>query len=191
MRLLHPLPIPGSGSGSGSGSNSNQVLQSVGGANPPNAHFTNAFSSRVGGVTGYEGAGGSVAALAGNPGSRIVHMKGGSTFMRRAGGGSRRCKCKKSCKCRSRSRSRRCKCKKICKCRKSCTCRSRRTMRGGSGGLSATAAPFNGGANLPYQQYTGGQPNSPNFSVGSNAPLQNSGMANPPPITVRTGCGGK
>jgi hypothetical protein len=62
---------------------------------------------------------------------------------------------------------------------------------GGGGGLSATAAPFYGGANLPYQQYTGGQPNSPNFSVGSNAPLQNSAMANPPPITVRTGCGGK
>jgi hypothetical protein len=57
--------------------------------------------------------------------------------------------------------------------------------------LSATAAAFHGGANLPYQQYTGGQPNSPNFSVGSNAPLQNSAMANPPPITVRTGCGGK
>ena len=180
MRLLHPLPIPGSGSGS----NSNQVLQSVGGAN---AHFTNAFSSRVGGVTGYEGAGGSAAALAGNPGSRIVRMKGGSTFMRRAGGGSRRCKCKKSCKCRSR----RCKCSKSCKCRSRSRSRSRRTMRGGSGGLSATAAPFNGGANLPYQQYMGGQPNSPNFSVGSNAPLQNSGMANPPPITVRTGCGGK
>jgi len=177
---LHPLPIPGSGSGS----NLNQIMQTVGGANPQNAHYTNAFSSRVGGITGYEGAGGSAAALAGNPGFKLV-MKGGSTLMRRAGGGSKRCKCKKSCKCRSR----RCKCKKICKCRKSCTCRSRRTMRGGSGGLSATAAPFNGGANLPYQQYTGGQPNSPNFSVGSNAPLQNIGMANPPPITVRTGCG--
>ena len=189
MRLLHPLHIPGSGSGS----NSNQVLQSVGGANPPNAHFTNAFSSRVGGVTGYEGAGGSAAALAGNPGYKLA-MKGGSTFMRRAGGGSRRnkrsrssrrCTCKKICKCRSR----RCKCSKSCKCRS--RSRSRRTMRGGSGGLSATAAPFNGGANLPYQQYMGGQPNSPNFSVGSNAPLQNIGLANPPPITVRTGCGGK
>ena len=207
MRLLHPLPIPGSGSGS----NSNQVLQSVGGANPPNTHFTNAFSSSVGGVTGYEGAGGSVAALAGNPGSRIVHMKGGSNLMRRTGGGSSKrskgskgskgnkgsntCTCKKSCTCRSR----RCTCNKSCKCSKSCKCRSRsrsrsrsrRTMRGGSGGLSATAASFNGGANLPYQQYTGGQPNSPSFSVGSTAPLPNSAMANPPPITVRTGCGGK
>jgi hypothetical protein len=175
MRLLHPLAI----SGSGSGSNSNQILPSVGSANSPNAHFTNAFSSRVGGITGYEGAGGSAAALAGNPGYKIVAMKGG--LMRRAGGGSTR-------------RSRRCKCKSN-KSRKyrSRRYRSRRTMRGGGGGggLSATAAPFYGGANLPYQQYTGGQPNSPNFSVGSNAPLQNSAMANPPPITVRTGCGGK
>ena len=169
MPLLHPLPISG-------GSTLNQILQPVGSANLPNVHYTNAFSSRVGGITGYEGAGGSVAALAGNPGFKLA-MKGGSTFMRRAGGGSK-----------SRRRgSRRCKCKKSCKCR------SRRTMRGGGGGggLSATAAPFNGGANLPYQQYMGGQPNSPNFSVGSNAPLQNSAMANPPPITVRTGCGGK
>ena len=172
MHLLHPLPISG-------GSTLNQILQPVGSANLPNVHYTNAFSSRVGGITGYEGAGGSVAALAGNPGFKLA-MKGGSTFMRRAGGGSksrrrgsRRCKCKKSCKCRSR----RCTCNKSCKCSKSCACRSRRTMRGG--------------ANLPYQQYMGGQPNSPNFSVGSNAPLQNSAMANPPPITVRTGCGGK
>ena len=180
MRLLHPLPIPGSGS------NSNQVLQSVGGANPPNAHFTNAFSSRVGGITGYEGAGGSAAALAGNPGYKLA-MKGGSTFMRRAGGGSRRNKRSRN---RSRSRSRRGTCKKSCKCRS--RSRSRRTMRGGGGGgLSATAAPFNGGANLPYQQYMGGQPNSPSFSVGSTAPLPNSAMANPPPITGRTGCGGK
>jgi hypothetical protein len=95
MPLLHPLPISG-------GSNLNQILQPVGSANLPNVHFTNAFPSRVGGITGYEGAGGSVAALAGNPGFKLV-MKGGSTFMRRTGGGSKsrrrgsmRCKCRKT-----------------------------------------------------------------------------------------------
>lgn len=120
MPLLHPLTISG-------GSNLNQILQPVGSANLPNVHFTNAFPSRVGGITGYEGAGGSVAALAGNPGFKLV-MKGGSTFMRRTGGGSKsrrrgsmRCTCNKSCTCN-----------KICKCRKSCKCRSRRTMRGGA-----------------------------------------------------------
>ena len=197
MPLLHPLPISG-------GSTLNQILQPVGSANLPNVHYTNAFSSSVGGVTGYEGAGGSVAALAGNPGSRIVHMKGGSNLMRRTGGGSsKRSKGSKGNKGSKRSngnkRSKRSNGNNTCTCKKSCTCRSRsrsrsrsrRTMRGGSGGLSATAASFNGGANLPYQQYTGGQPNSPSFSVGSTAPLPNSAMANPPPITVRTGCGGK
>ncbi len=169
MRLLHPLPIPGSDSGS----NLNQILQPVGAANPPNAHFTNAFSSRVGGVTGYEGAGGSAAALAGNPGYKIT-MKGGKSLRR--GGRSRnrnrsKCRCKKSCNCRSKHR------------------KSRRShgMRGGGGGLSATAAPFNG-ANPPYQQYMSNQPNSPVFSVGSKTLLPHSAMANPPPIKSVNQC---
>lgn len=177
MRLLHPLPIPGSDSGS----NLNQILQPVGAANPPNAHFTNAFSSRVGGVTGYEGAGGSAAALAGNPGYKIT-MKGGKSLRR--GGRSRnrnrsKCRCKKSCNCR---------CKKSCNCRSKHR-KSRRShgMRGGGGGLSATAAPFNG-ANPPYQQYMSNQPNSPVFSVGSKTLLPHSAMANPPTITSVNRC---
>jgi len=180
---LHPLPIPGSGSGS----NSNQILPTVGGANLPNAHFTNAFSSKVGGITGYEGAGGSAAALAGNPGYKIFPMKGG--LMRRAGArtSKRRCKCcrsNKTCNCRSK-KSCKCRSKKTCKC--SCH-RSRRRMLRGGGDLSATAAAFHG-ANLPYHQYMGGIPNSPGFSVGgSNAPLPHSAMANPPPITGIKNC---
>lgn len=169
MRLLHPLPI--------SSSSSSHVLQPIiGGANPPNAHFTNAFSSMVGGVTGCGGAGGSAAALAGNPGYNIV-MRGGKDSSMRRGGSRRRSSSNRS----SRSTSKRCKCRsKRCKCRIS---RRSKRMRGGN------PAPFNGGANLPYQQYMGGQPNSPVFSVGSNAPLLNSGMANPPPISVHNRCG--
>ena len=163
MRLLHPLPILSSSSG--------HVLQpTIGGANPSNSHFSGqTFSSIVGGVTGCGGAGGSAAALAGNPGYNIA-MKGGTV---RRGGSRRRSSSKRSskrCKCRS----------KHCKCRIS---RRSKRMRGGN------PAPFNGGANLPYQQYMGGQPNSPVFSVGSKAPLLNSGMANPPPISVHNRCG--
>jgi hypothetical protein len=163
MRLLHPLPISSSSSG--------HVLQpTIGGANPSNSHFSGqTFSSIVGGVTGCGGAGGSAAALAGNPGYNIA-MRGGNV---RRGGSRRRSSSKRSskrCKCRS----------KHCKCRFS---RRSKRMRGGN------PAPFNGGANLPYQQYMGGQPNSPVFSVGSKAPLLNSGMANPPPISVHNRCG--
>lgn len=154
-----------------------------GGANPSNSHFSGpTFSSTVGGITGYEGAGGSAAALAGNPGYKIA-MKGGKSLRR--GGRS-----KKSCKCR-------CKCLSNCRCNKSCKCRSKHRksrvskkrygMRGGGSGLSATAAPFNG-ANPPYQQYMSNQPNSPVFSVGSKTLLPHSAMANPPPITSVNRC---
>jgi hypothetical protein len=54
--------------------------------------------------------------------------------------------------------------------------------------LSATAAPFNGAANPPYQQYMGNHPNSSVFSVGSKMPLSNSALANPPPITSGNRC---
>ena len=163
MRLLHPLPI------SNTNSDSNQILQpTIGGANPSNSHFSGqTFSSIVGGVTGCGGAGGSAAALAGNPGYNIA-MRGGN--VRRGGSISSKRSGKRSSKRSS----------KCCKCRSS---RRSKRMRGGN------PAPFNGGANLPYQQYMGGQPNSPVFSVGSNAPLLNSGMANPPPISVHNRCG--
>ena len=164
MRLLHPLPI------SSSSSTSSHVLQpTIGGANPSNSHFSGqTFSSMVGGVTGCGGAGGSAAALAGKSGYNIA-MRGGNV---RRGGSRRRSSS------RSSSRSKRCK----CRISRRTTHRSKR-MRGGN------PAPFNGGANLPYQQYMGGQPNSPVFSVGSNAPLLNIGMANPPPISVHNRCG--
>jgi len=61
---------------------SNQILQPIisGGANPPNTHFTNAYGSMVGGITGCGGAGGSAAALAGNPGYNIaLKQHGGRT----------------------------------------------------------------------------------------------------------------
>lgn len=196
---------------SNSNSNSNQILQpNLAGANPSGAHFTNPgpqFSSIVGGVTGCGGAGGSAAALAGNPGYNIS-MKGGLPLpmamrMRRAGAKSRkggksnkrhgsRSNNRKVYKCRGKN------CVCGCKCRgKSCKCSCHRSrkghmshrMRGGRGDLSATAAPFNGGANLPYHQYMSNIPNSPVFSVGSDKVLPNSGMANPPPISVQNACG--
>lgn len=190
---LHPLPISSSG----------HILQPnlANGANPSGAHFTNPgpqFSSIVGGVTGCGGAGGSAAALAGRSGYNIA-MKGGSSGMnmRRAGARKSRKGGKSNKRHGSRSNNRKvykCRGKNCvcgCKCRgKSCKCgcyRSRRMIRGG-GDLSATAASFKG-ANLPYHQYMGGIPSSPGFSVGSERPLMNSGMANPPPISRYDHCG--
>ena len=181
---LHPLPI------SSSNSNSNYILQPnlASGANPSGAHFVNPgpqFASTVGGVTGCGGAGGSAAALAGNPGYNITAMKGGTT--RRGGSRRNRCKCRsKRCHCRQGKRR-----SSRGSSRRSSRGSKRRMMRGGGGGAALSAAPFNGGANLPYQQYMGGQPNSPNFSVGSEAPLINSGMANPPPISPHNYCSGQ
>jgi len=154
---------------------SNQILQPniAGGANPSNAHFTNAYGSRVGGVSGCAGAGNSPAALAAKPGYNWVkmhhHQKGG---VGRAGvhrrGGNKRSH-KRSGHKRSNKRSN----KK----------RSSHKKRGMRGGLSALSpASFSGAANLPYNQF-GNQPLSFTYGLGGNLSAANSGQANPPPMT--------
>ena len=172
-------------------SSSDQVLQPnlAGGANPSGAHFANPFPqiSSIEGATRGCGGGGST------PAYNV--MKGGGTMRRFKRSRSPYCRCRGGkCKCGSR---RRCMCKGRCHCAKSrrrCMCKgmchcakSRRRGRGGRfrrGGSSA--APFTGGANAPYQQYMGGTPNSPVFSVGGA--IGNSAMANPPPIQPSNAC---
>ena len=152
---------------------SNQILQPIidGGANPPNAHFTNAYGSMVGGITGCGGAGGSAAALAGNPGYNIaVKQHGGRTHRR--GGYKKRCKCHGKCHCKGQSKKRRGQSKK----RRG---QSRRRHRGGMASFSP--ASFSG-PNPPYHQYGSNIPNSPVFALGGTLTPALSGMANPPLI---------
>ena len=176
-------------------SHANQILQSniAGGANPSGAHFTNAYGSMVGGVTGCGGAGGSAAALAGNPGYNVQSRLVGGRSHRR--GGSKRSQRKKR-RCRRKSNKRQrgggqdtwnshaeaavhggaCRCK-----------RSNKRQRGGLGALAPT--PFSG-ANPPYQQYMSNIPASNNFSAGSSTPLPLNlmGTATPVPITAFPNC---
>jgi hypothetical protein len=156
--------------------NSNQILQpniAGSGANPSNAHFTNSFGSIVGGTTGCGGAGGSAAALAAKPGYNIV-QKGGKRCKRSKRGGSKR----------------------------GCSKRSSRSKRGGSkrggkrskrGGLSVMSpSSFSGGTGAHYSQFTGGQPLSFNYGLGSRTPIPPNliGEANPPPMMdIRNNCG--
>ena len=143
---------------------SNQILQPniAGGANPSNAHFTNAYGSRVGGVSGCAGAGNSPAALAANPGynwEKMHHHQKGGAMSHRRGGNKRGHK-------RSGHK------------------RSAHKKRGMRGGLSALSpASFSGAANLPYHQFTGNQPLSFTYGLGGNLSAANSGQANPPPMT--------
>ena len=160
---------------------SNQILQPIisGGANPPNAHFTNAYGSMVGGITGCGGAGGSAAALAGNPGYTLVAKQHGGSTHRRGGykkrSSHKRCTSRGKCHCRINKR---------CKCRGKCHCKSKRRhqskrMRGGMAAFSP--ASFSG-PNPPYHQYGSNTPNSPVFSLGGALTPALSGMASPPPI---------
>jgi hypothetical protein len=172
---------------------SNQILQPIidGGANPPNAHFTNAYGSIVGGITGCGGAGGSAAALAGNPGYNIVSKQHGGRTHRRGGDkrSHKRCKCHGKCHCRV---SKRCKCRGKCHCKgqsKKRRCQSNKSrgqskkrrcaMRGGMASFSP--ASFSG-PNPPYHQYGSNIPNSPVFALGGTLTPALSGMANPPLI---------
>ena len=148
---------------------SNQILQPIisGGANPPNTHFTNAYGSMVGGITGCGGAGGSAAALAGKPGYNLAKQHGGT---HRRGGykkrSNKRCKCRGKCHCKSkRGQSKR--------------GQSKRRHRGGMASFSP--ASFSG-PNPPYHQYGSNTPNSPVFSLGGALSPALSGMASPPPI---------
>ena len=153
---------------------SDPVLQPnlAGGANPSGAHFTNPFYSIEGAASGC-GGGGS------NPAYNVV-MKGGGTMLRLKRSRSSYCRC----------RGVKCKCKCKCKSRRGSKNKSRRgrgrSRRGGSSAAPLSAAPFTGGANAPYQQYMGGTPNSPVFSVGGS--ISNSAMANPPPIKPGNAC---
>jgi hypothetical protein len=165
---------------------SNQILQPIisGGANPPNAHFTNAYGSMVGGITGCGGAGGSAAALAGNPGYNIELKQYGGSAHRRGGykkRSNKRCKCRGKCHCKSNKR---------CKCRGKCHCKSNKrgqSKRGQSkrrhrGGMASFSPASFSGANPPYHQYGSNTPNSPVFSLGGALSPALSGMASPPPI---------
>jgi hypothetical protein len=152
---------------------SDPVLQHnlAGGANPSGAHFANPFPqfSSIEGAT--SGCGGS------NPAYNVV-MKGGGTMRRLKRSRSSYCRCRGvKCKCKSKSR----------RGSKNKSRRGRgRSRRGGSSAAPLSAAPFTGGANAPYQQYMGGTPNSPVFSVGGS--IVNSAMANPPPIQPVNAC---
>ena len=165
--------------------NSNMILQPNIAANPSNAHFTNSMGSIVGGTTGCGGPGGSAAALAGDPGYNIVR-KGGSRKRRShkrslskrekydrkhwwmLKGGNKRSGNKRSGNKRSGNK------------------RSKR------GGLSAMSpAPFSGGVNAPYNQFTGGAPLSFNYAVGGSRtplPLAQIGLANNNMIDIHNSC---
>ena len=156
----------------------NQVLQPniAGDANPSNSHFADSpFSNRVGAVAGCVGAGSSAAALNANTGYNIqkqtggrAHVRGGykkrhSKAKKSRKGKKRGCGCRGTCHCRK---------KRGCGCRGTCHCRRRtqkRAMRGGMSSLSP--APFSDGANAPYHQFTGGEPISFNYGIGSATPL--------------------
>jgi hypothetical protein len=167
--------------------NSNQVLQpniAGGGANPSNAHFTNSFGSIVGGTTGCGGAGGSAAALAAKPGYNIV-QKGGKRSKRgcskRGGskrGGSKRGGSKRGGSMRGGSM------------RGGSKRRGKRSKRGGLSAMSPSSV--SGGTGAHYSQFTGGQPLSFNYGLGSRTPLPLNliGGANPPPMMdIRNNCG--
>jgi hypothetical protein len=148
----------------------NQVLQPTGLANPSNSHFADPhpqFSSNVGAAGGCIGAGGSAAALNANPGynmkqtggkhgDRGAHVRGGYK--------KRHSKAKKSSSAKKSSAKK----YRKAKTRKHAH-RHRRGMRGGMSSLSP--APFSGGANAPYHQFTGGEPISFNYGIGSATPL--------------------
>ena len=167
----------------------NQVLQSniAGGANPSNSHFTDPypqFSSKVGAVAGCVGSGGSASALNANPGYTMEkqtggkhgpgpHVRGGYKKRHSNAKQAKKSKAKKSKKAKTRKHAHR-----------------KRSMRGGLSSLSP--APFSGGANAPYHQFTGGEPVSFNYSIGGSAaplPLNEIGTAPNRMINIRNNCG--
>ena len=187
---------------------SNQILQPniAGGANPSNAHFTNAFGSRVGGVSGCAGAGNSPAALAAKPGYNWVkmhHQKGAGMSHRRGGNkhsvkhsvkrsGHKKSGHKKSAHKKSaqkRSSHKRSSHKRSSHKRSSHK-RSAHKKRGMRGGLSALSpSSFSGAANLPYHQFTSGEPLSFVYGLGGNLSAAESGLASPPPMNIHSACG--
>jgi hypothetical protein len=178
MSSLGHSPVPGAGAGAGL--SANQILQPTiqGGANPSNSHFTNAYGSIVGGVRGCAGAGGSAAALAGNPGYNIVTKSQSGGYAHRRGGKSkkRNCKCRGKCRCRRGGKSKK-------------RSGNKRSMRGGLSALSPSS--FSGAANAPYQQFLSNQPVSFNFGLGSpSMSYQYSALARPPSLmNIQNNCG--
>ena len=180
----------------------NQVLQpNLPGANPSNSHFTDPkpqFSSKVEAVAGCGGAGGSAAALAAKPGYNVEikpQIGGSDSYSYRRGGSKRRHHGKRHSSKRhhgKRHSNKRHSSKRNCKCRGKCHCKRQNRKRSMRGGLSALSPDSFGGANLPYHQFTGSQPLSFNYGLGSQTPLPPalSGMANPPPMMdIHNNCG--
>ena len=166
----------------------NQVLQPnlPGGANPSGAGFTDPipqFSSKVEAAAGCGGAGGSAASLAGNPGYNVEKKQMGGNVHRRGGKRSAHKSHKRSSHKRSSHK------RSAHKSHKR-SAHKRRSMRGGLSALAPSS--FSGAANLPYHQFTGNQPLSFNYGLGSSAPLPpaDSGLANPPPLmNIQNNCG--
>jgi hypothetical protein len=162
MTSLGYSPVPGD--------NSNQVLQPTGLANPSSSNFADPipqFSSNVGAVAGCGGAGGSAAALAGNPGYNVVKQSGGRSHRR---GGSKKRHAHKSHKKGKKTHKRSCRCRRCCK-------RGKRSMRGG---------------HLPHNQFMGNQAVSYNYGIGSETPLPLDliGTATPGPMmNIHNNCG--
>lgn len=163
-------------------SGGNRVLQPTGLANASNSHFNDPypqFSSKVETVAGCPGAGGSAAALDGNPGYNMVKQSGGRSHRR---GGSKKRSAHKSHKKGKKTHKRSCRCRRYCK-------RGKRSMRGGL--LSLSPAPFSGSANLPQNQFMSNQPVSYNFGIGSPTPLplNEIGTANNHMMDIHNNCG--
>jgi len=173
----------------------NQVLQPniAGGANPSNSHLTDPypqFSSKVLATAGCIGSGGSASSLNANAGYNMQRQTGGRSHVR-GGYKKRHSKAKKSNKGKKRG----CGCRGTCHCRrqKKCHCRRRTQKRAMRGGLSSLSpAPFSGGVNAPYHQFTGGEPLSFNYSVGGSAtplPFNEIGTASNRMTNIHNNCG--
>ena len=168
----------------------NQILQPTGLANPPNSHFNDPypqFSSNMGATAGCIGpTGGSAASLNAIPGYNMEKQTGGKHGDRgahvRGGYKKRRSNAKKSNAKKSNAKK-----SKKAKTRKHA--HRKRSMRGGLSSLSP--APFSGGANAPYHQFTGGEPVSFNYGIGSATPLPLNEIGTAPNhmMNVHNNCG--
>lgn len=169
----------------------NQILQPTGLANTSNSHFNDPhpqFSSEMGAAAGCIGAGGSAAALNAIPGYNMEKQTGGNKGPHVRGGyKKRRSKANKSNA--KKSNAKKSKKSKKTKSRKHAHAHRKRSMRGGLSSLSP--APFSGGANAPYHQFTGGEPVSFNYGIGSATPLPLNEIGTAPNhmMNVHNNCG--
>jgi hypothetical protein len=181
----------------------NQILQPTGLANPSNSHFNDPypqFSSEMGATAGCIGpTGGSASSLNANPGYNIEKQTGGNKGPHVRGGYKKRyskankSNANKSNAKKSNAKKSNAKKSKKAKSRKHAHARShrrgKRSMRGGLSSLSP--APFSGGANAPYHQFTGGEPVSFNYGIGSATPLPLNEIGTAPNhmMNVHNNCG--